>query len=110
MEAQRSHPQPMTSAVLECVRLQLDPWRSSKPRIKSLSGVRSREFTGVHAAGRTAYAHPSELVRTAVNCNPNCNPGFSRLSGLVVRGGGERPTFRFSGARITVQDQPRRSL
>jgi hypothetical protein len=67
------------------------------PRIKSLSGVRSQEFTGVHAAGRTAYVYPSELVRTAVNCNPNCNPGFSRPSGLVVRGGGEPPIFRFSG-------------
>jgi hypothetical protein len=71
--------------------------RTLNPRIKSLSGVRSQEFTGVHAAGRTAYVYPSELVRTAVNCNPNCNPGFSRPSGLVVRGGGEPPIFRFSG-------------
>jgi hypothetical protein len=52
--------------------------------IKTLSGVRLQEFTGVHAAGRTSYAYPSELVRTAVNCNPNCKPGFSRPFGLVI--------------------------
>src|SRR6266487_3555167 len=46
------------------------------PRIKSLSGGSSREFTGVRAAGRTARAYLSELGRTAVNCNPNCNPGL----------------------------------
>ena len=28
---------------------------------------------------------------------------------LVVRGGIEPPTFRFSGLRITVQDRPQRS-
>jgi hypothetical protein len=29
---------------------------------------------------------------------------------MVVRGGVEPPTFRFSGLRITVQDRPGRSL
>jgi hypothetical protein len=33
-----------------------------------------------------------------------------RLKKVVVRGGVEPPTFRFSGLRITVQDRPRRSL
>jgi hypothetical protein len=46
----------------------------SKPRIKSFSGASSAGFTSVRAAGPTARAYSGELGRTAVNCNPNCNP------------------------------------
>jgi hypothetical protein len=37
-------------------------------------------------------------------------PGRLRCSEVVVRGGVEPPTFRFSGLRTTVQDWPRRSI
>jgi hypothetical protein len=37
--------------------------RTSKPRIKSLSGARSREFTGVHATAQIARAYFNELHR-----------------------------------------------
>lgn len=41
-----------------------------------MSGVRSRGFIGVHAAGEIAWAYSCELCCTEVNCNPNCNPGL----------------------------------
>ena len=42
---------------------------------------------------------------------PRPEPSKSQsASELVVRGGVEPPTFRFSGLRITVQDWPRMSL
>ena len=46
-----------------------------KPRIKSLSGARSRGFISVRAAGRAGRVYPGELGCIGVNCNPNCNPG-----------------------------------
>jgi hypothetical protein len=49
--------------------------RTLNPRIKSLSGMGSAGFISVRAAGQTARAYGPELFRTAVNCNPNCNPG-----------------------------------
>ena len=43
------------------------------PRIKSLSGASSPGFMRVRAAAQIACAYSSELCRTGVNCNPNCN-------------------------------------
>jgi hypothetical protein len=34
---------------------------------------------GVHDAGQAACVYPSELDRTVVNCNPNCNPDFGSI-------------------------------
>jgi hypothetical protein len=48
--------------------------RTPNPRIKRSSGACSPEFMGVRAAAQTPHADPGELGRTAVNCNPNCNP------------------------------------
>src|SRR5262249_27610964 len=47
---------------------------------QSLNGARSREFTGVHAAAQIPRAYFSELHRTRMNSNPNCNPGFFQSS------------------------------
>jgi len=62
----------------------------------------------VRAAGETLRAYSTEPARTAVNCNPNCNPGvgspsFSpgfilspsatlRVAGLAPRVKVEHPT------------------
>jgi hypothetical protein len=43
-------------------------------RIKSLSGASSPGFMGVRAAAQPGIAYSAEPGRTAVNCNPNCNP------------------------------------
>ena len=48
--------------------------RTLNQRIKSLERVSSPEFMDVHCAGQTARAYSDERGRTAVNCNPNCNP------------------------------------
>jgi len=48
--------------------------RTPNPRIKSLSAANSQGFIGVRAAAQPGSACPAELGRTAVNCNPNCNP------------------------------------
>ena len=50
------------------------------PRIKSLSGASSSEFTGVHIACQIARAYPYESDRTAMNCNPNCNPAVLMIT------------------------------
>ena len=44
------------------------------PRIKSLSEPGSPGFIGVRAAGQAGHWYLGELGRTAVNCNPDCNP------------------------------------
>jgi hypothetical protein len=49
--------------------------RQANLRIKSLSGASSQGFTRVRPAGQNPRVYPGELGRTAVNCNPNCNPG-----------------------------------
>jgi hypothetical protein len=53
------------------------------PRIKSLSGASSPGFIGVRAAGQAGGAYLDERSRTAVNCNPDCNPG---LDGFPLAG------------------------
>ena len=53
--------------------------RGQNRRIKSLSGTRSLGFMRVRAAGQPRGAYWVERGRTAVNCNPNCNP-----AGLVI--------------------------
>jgi hypothetical protein len=59
------------------------------PPIKGLSGARPLAFAGSsrHSSGRIHIL--GELIRTRMNCNQNCNSGFSRSSGLVVRGATE---------------------
>jgi hypothetical protein len=43
-------------------------------RIKSSCGADSLGFISVRAAAQTVCAYFVELGRTAVNCNPDCNP------------------------------------
>jgi hypothetical protein len=50
------------------------PARNLNPRIKSLSVASSPEFMAVRAAAQPRAAYSAEPGRTAVNCNPNCNP------------------------------------
>jgi hypothetical protein len=65
-------------AVFECCKVgQAGSRCGRKLRIKSLSAASSPEFAGVRAAAQTGRAYPDELGRTAVNCNPNCNPAGS---------------------------------
>ena len=44
------------------------------PTVKSLSGASSLGFMCIRAAGQPRGAWSVERSRTAVNCNPNCNP------------------------------------
>lgn len=61
------------NSTINLARLRIDDRvRTPDPRLKSSNGA---GFTGVRSAGQARCAYPGELVRTAVNCNPNCNPG-----------------------------------
>jgi len=57
--------------------------RTPNPRIKSLSAAGSPGLTGVRTAAQTPRAYLGELGRTAVTCNPDCNPWADSAGSLV---------------------------
>ena len=76
--------------------------------------LRRREVDRVLAvpsALRPGGHHGRSVTGLAPRLAPRaCTKIGNYASELVVRGGVEPPTFRFSGLRVTVQDRPRRSL
>jgi hypothetical protein len=72
--------------------------RGSNPnqRIKSLSVASSQEFMGIRAAAQPRGAYSAEPGRTAVNCNPNCNPdacGWACSPPRLRTAGGPLPSW-----------------
>src|SRR5262249_43916936 len=62
---------------------------------QSLRGASSPGFMRVRAAAQIACAYSGEPRRTAVNCNPDCNPGFGYRSSMI-------PSMRPTGGEVLV--------